>query len=84
LKGNHLADAQKSGEQARALAPGAAVVYRLLSNVHLQEKDYPSLLEDIDAYIKLDPESPAGVRAKQMREDVEKKINAKKSEDLKP
>jgi tetratricopeptide (TPR) repeat protein len=84
LKGNHLADAQKSGEQARALAPGAAVVYRLLSNVHLQEKDYPSLLQDIDAYIKLDPESPAGMRAKQMREDVEKKISAQKSENLRP
>jgi Tfp pilus assembly protein PilF len=84
LKGNHLTDAQKSGEQARALAPNAPIVYRLLSNVHLQEKDYASLLQDIDAYIKLDPDSPAGMRAKQMREDVEKKIAAKKSEDLKP
>ena len=84
LKARHLSEAQKYAEKARTLAPNAAVVYRLLSNVHLQEKNYPSLLEDLDAYIKLDPDSPAGARAKQMREEVQQKIDAKKSEDLKP
>jgi len=84
LNDKQLADAQKSAEQARALAPSAPVVYRLLANIHQQEKDYPSLLQDLDAYIKLDPDSPAGTRAKQMRDEVQQKIAAQTSSDTKP
>ncbi len=73
---NRLDDARKSAEQARSLAPSAPVVYRLLANIHLKQKDYPAVLQDIDAYVKLDPNSPAGVRAKQMREEISRKIAA--------
>ena len=72
---NKIADAQESAEQARSLDPNAAVVYRLLSNIHLSEKDYPALIQDLDAYIKLDPDSPAGVRAKEIRKQVAEKIS---------
>lgn len=84
LNGKHLADAQKSAEQARSLAPDYVAVYRLLANIHLQEKDYPALLQDLDAYIKLDPDSPAGTRAKQMRDEVQQKIAAQRPADTKP
>jgi tetratricopeptide (TPR) repeat protein len=67
--------ALKSAELARALSPNSAVIYRLLANIHLRVKDYPALLADIDAYVKLDPDSPAGIRAKQMREQVAQKIS---------
>jgi tetratricopeptide (TPR) repeat protein len=71
-------EAQKSAEQARSLAPNAAIVYRLLSNIHLSQKDYPALIVDLDAYIKLDPNSPAGVRAKEIRDQVQKNISKDK------
>jgi tetratricopeptide (TPR) repeat protein len=64
-------DAAKSAEQARSLSPDFPMVYRLLANIHLQKKDYTALLQDIDAYIKLDPDSPAGLRAKEMRPRVQ-------------
>jgi tetratricopeptide (TPR) repeat protein len=73
---NKLPDALKSAEQTKSLAPSAPIVYRLLSNIHLQQKDYPALLADIDAYLKLDPDSPAGIRAKQLRELVAQKVGA--------
>jgi Flp pilus assembly protein TadD len=79
LSQNELPDALKSAEQAKSLAPSTAIVYRLLSNIHLQQKDYPALLADIDAYLKLDPDSPAGVRAKQLRELVAQKVDAAKA-----
>ena len=79
LSQNKIPDALKSAEQAKSLAPSTAIVYRLLSNIHLQQKDYPALLEDIDAYLKLDPDSPAGVRAKQLRELVAQKVDAAKA-----
>jgi tetratricopeptide (TPR) repeat protein len=66
--------ALKSAERARALAPNAAVVYRLLANIHMRQKDYAELLGDLDAYIKLDPGSPAGLRAAQMRQQVVQEI----------
>jgi hypothetical protein len=72
---NKIADAQKSAEQARSLDPNAAIVYRLLSNIHISQKNYPALIQDLDAYIKLDPDSPAGVRAKEIRKQVEEKIS---------
>ncbi len=71
---NKIADAQKSAEQARSLSPGSAIIYRLLSNIHLSQKDYPALIQDLDAYIKLDPDSPAGVRAKEIRKQVQESI----------
>jgi tetratricopeptide (TPR) repeat protein len=78
LTENRLSEALESADQAKSLAPSAPIVYRLLSNIHLQQKDYPALLNDLDAYLKLDPDSPAGVRAKQLRELVVQKIDSKK------
>jgi tetratricopeptide (TPR) repeat protein len=79
LNENKLPDALQSAEQAKSLAPSAAIVYRLLSNIHLQQKDYPALLADIDAYIKLDPDSAAGIRAKELRDQVAQKVETAKA-----
>jgi tetratricopeptide (TPR) repeat protein len=70
LNRDRLDLALKSAERARTLAPNAPVVYRLLANIHMRQKNYTDLLGDLDAYIKLDPNSPAGLRAAQMREQV--------------
>jgi tetratricopeptide (TPR) repeat protein len=84
LNNKEIPDAEKSAEQARSLAPDYLAVYRLLANIHLQEKNYQALLQDLDAYIKLDPDSPAGTRAKQMRDEVQQKIAAQKPAGTKP
>ena len=78
LTENHLVDAKKAGEQARSLMPNAAIIYRLLANIHMREKDYPALLEDIDAYLKIDPNSAAGAHARVMRAEVIQKIRDEK------
>jgi hypothetical protein len=62
LDEKRISEAQVSAEHARLLAPGAPIVYRLLSNIHLEEKEYPALLQDIEACLKLDPDNPAGIR----------------------
>lgn len=67
---NLIAEAQKSAEEARTLAPNVAVVYELLAVIHFREKDYAALLADLDAYIKLDPDSGEGQRAKALRAQV--------------
>jgi tetratricopeptide (TPR) repeat protein len=84
LNNKEIPEAEKSAEQARSLAPDTLAVYRLLANIHLHEKKLSALLQDLDAYIKLDPDSAAGTRAKQMRDEVQQKIAAQKPADTKP
>ena len=74
LNQKHIREAQDSAEHARLLAPDTAIVYRLLANIHLQLKDYPALLQDIDEYLTLDPDSPAGLRAKEFRAQITQKM----------
>jgi tetratricopeptide (TPR) repeat protein len=71
---NHISEAEKLAEQARSLTPNFPSVYRLLANIHVRQKNYPAVLHDIDAYIQLDPDSAAGVRAKQMRDEIRQKM----------
>jgi Tfp pilus assembly protein PilF len=70
----YLDPALKSAERAKSLAPNVPIIYRLLANIHMRQKDYTALIRDLDAYIKLDPDSPAGVRAAQMRDQVVQEV----------
>jgi Tfp pilus assembly protein PilF len=74
LNRNRLESGLQSAERARSLAPNTPIIYRLLANIHMRQKNYPDLLRDLDAYVKLDPDSPAGLRAKQMRVEVEQEL----------
>jgi tetratricopeptide (TPR) repeat protein len=78
LAENNLADAKKAGEQARSLLPQAAIIYRLLANIHMREKNYPALLADIDTYLKIDPNGAADAHAKEMRAQVIQRIQNEK------
>ncbi|HEY1482273.1 MAG TPA: tetratricopeptide repeat protein [Candidatus Acidoferrum sp.] len=70
----HLDEAETLAEQARQFAPATATVFQLLATIHMRQKNYPAALEDIDAYLLLDAQSPAGVRAKQIRDQLQKQI----------
>jgi Tfp pilus assembly protein PilF len=74
LNRSRLESGLQSAERARSLAPNTPIIYRLLANIHMRQKNYPDLLRDLDAYVKLDPDSPAGLRAKQMRVEVEQEL----------
>ena len=74
---DRLPQAEADAEQARSLAPNAAINYQLLSVIHLREKRYRPLLQDIDMYLELDPDSAAGQRARSAREEVIEEIKKK-------
>ena len=71
---DRLPQAEADAEQARSLAPNAAINYQLLSVIHLREKKYRPLLQDIDMYLELDPDSAAGQRARSARAEVIEEI----------
>jgi Flp pilus assembly protein TadD len=70
----HLQPALEAAEKAEVLAPQQPIVYRLLAIIHMQEKNYAGALTALDNYIRLDPDSPAGVRAKVLRAETERKL----------
>ena len=74
LSRGRVQPAVAAGEKAKSLAPQQPMVYRLLAVAHLQDKNYNALMVDLDNYIRLDPDSPAGVRAKELRAQVEKQL----------
>jgi tetratricopeptide (TPR) repeat protein len=74
LSRGHMEAALAAAQSAVELAPQQPVVYRLLSIIELRRKDYPALISALDAYIELDPNSPAGVRAKELRAEAEKHL----------
>jgi len=43
----------------------------LLADIHSREEDYPSLVNDLDEYLKLAPDGPASARAKALRESAQ-------------
>jgi Tfp pilus assembly protein PilF len=70
----HLEAALDAAQKAESLAPQQPKVYRLLSLIHLRQKNYQAALADLDAYIRLDPDSPEGHTAKQIRADTQRQL----------
>lgn len=63
-------DAEKNAMRSRDLMPDNAPVYLLLANIHIQRKDYPSLLRDLDEYLRLAPTGQDADHARKTREEV--------------
>jgi len=68
-------DAEKNAMRSRDLMPDNAPVYLLLANIHIQRKDYPSLLRDLDDYLRLAPTGEEADRARKTREEVKARLS---------
>jgi len=64
------ADAEGNAAKSRDLKPDYPLVYLMLTNIHLALKNYSSALQDIDAYLKLDPGSPTSEQVRKTREQI--------------
>jgi tetratricopeptide (TPR) repeat protein len=73
-------EAEKSAQQSRDLMPDNPPVYLLLANIHIQKKDYPALLRDLDDYLRLSPIGPEADQARKTREHVQSILNSPKDE----
>jgi tetratricopeptide (TPR) repeat protein len=61
---------------ASRLAPDNPTLKLMLSSIHLQLKDLPAMLDDLDAYLKLVPKGPDADRMRDVRAKVQKAIDA--------
>jgi cytochrome c-type biogenesis protein CcmH/NrfG len=67
---NNLNEAQESGEEAAKLQPDHAETYLVLANIHGKMLDYQKLVEDLNNYLKLDPNGPQAAQARQTRDQI--------------
>ncbi|HEY2646389.1 MAG TPA: carboxypeptidase regulatory-like domain-containing protein [Candidatus Acidoferrales bacterium] len=75
---NQPDEAEKNAQQSRDMMPDNAPVYLLLGNVHIQKKNYPALVQDLDEYLRLAPSSPEAEQARKTRDQVQAALNAAK------
>ena len=73
-------EAEKSARQARDLMPDNPPVYLLLANIHIQRRDYSSLVQDLDEYLRLAPNSPEADQARKTRDRVQSLLNSSSGE----
>ncbi len=69
-------EAEKNAVKSRDMNPKNVQLYVVLTNIHLATRDYASALQDIDAYLKLDPDSPASEQMRGTRAQVSRALSA--------
>ncbi len=67
---NQLVEAEQSARKVLSLKRDFAVVHLLLANIHIRRQEQRPLLEDLDAYLTLEPNGVYSAQARQIREAV--------------
>jgi tetratricopeptide (TPR) repeat protein len=68
---NRLDEAEESVREALRQKPDTVESLRLIVNIHIRKRNYSALLEDLDEYLKLDPDSSFGEIAREDRDAVQ-------------
>ena len=71
---NRLAEAEQCARKVLSLKRDFAVVHLLLANIHIRTREQRPLLEDLDAYLALEPKGAYSAQAGQMREVVRQSL----------
>ncbi len=68
-------EAETSALQARDLAPQTPQVYLVLANVHALQRNYQAAVQDLDAYLKLEPDGQRSDAVRRTRERLQKLVH---------
>ena len=71
---NRLTDAAASIRESLHWNANFAQAYLILAEIDSRERNFPSLVSDADAYLKLEPDGPSSARVKALREFAEGKL----------
>ncbi len=67
-------DAEQSAMECRRLQPNFPRLYILLANIQLRLGRNESVIQDLDTYLRLEPDGPYSAQAKQLKEKTEKSL----------
>lgn len=68
-------EAETNAERARDLAPQTPQVYLVLGNVHALQQNYQAAIQDLDAYLKLEPNGQRSDAVRRTREKLQKLVH---------
>jgi tetratricopeptide (TPR) repeat protein len=71
---NRLAEAERSVRQALLRRANFADAYFLLARIHQRQNNAPAVVEDLNAYLKLDPNSGGNAQAKALLEKTQQAL----------
>src|SRR3989442_753942 len=74
LRMDRVDAAEKIAEEACERNPESALLHLLLANVHIRRNDYPALLQDLDAFLKLEPKGLTSEQVRQTREKLQRAL----------
>jgi len=72
---NQLVEAERSIRQALVRKARFAQAYFLLARIHQRQNNSAAVVEDLKAYLKLDPHSPDGKQARAFLEQTQQTMN---------
>src|SRR5207245_11154980 len=78
---NRLEEAEKSAREALVRKPAFAFPYLVLADVHGRRGEYARQLQNLDAYLKLEPDGAPSKRIREVREVVQRIVFRTKDEE---
>ncbi len=73
-----FAEAETNGIEARKRKTDFPGLYLILANIHMQLHKNEAVLEDVNAYLKLEPDGPASAQARMIKAQMEKSRSDKR------
>ncbi len=74
-----LVEAEQSARQAIQHSANFATAYLLLGQIHRQQHNWPALVEDLDAYLKMAPNGPRSEAARTVRAQAQHALEQQSS-----
>lgn len=76
----HWEAAEKNALAARKINSSAAPLHLLLANIHIHKTDYQSAIDDLEVFLRIDPDGPSSATARITLDEVKKIVsNGKKT-----
>jgi tetratricopeptide (TPR) repeat protein len=72
-------EAEKNALAARKINSSAAPLHLLLANIHIHKTDYPAAIDDLEAFLKIDPDGPSSATARNTLDEVRKIVAKSKT-----
>ena len=69
--GERVVEAEKSAQQAVLYNPNFAMAHLLLAQIHRRQNNLPALVDDLDAYLRIEPDGPRSPSVRAVRAEAQ-------------
>jgi tetratricopeptide (TPR) repeat protein len=72
----HWDAAEKNALAARKINSSAAPLHLLLANIHIHKTDYQAASDDLETFLRIDPDGPQSPKARTTLDEIRKKLGS--------